>query len=121
MCSEDHSVECFTLEDAYHLQKIPNETRIPAGRYELEKMYSNHFRMDIPFLKNVPDYEGVIFGHVGNTDLDTEGCILFGDTSSMFEDERISNSTIAFNRVHPLIMAELRKGPCFVTITDEDR
>jgi hypothetical protein len=122
MYSQDRKAECFTLEDAYHEQKIYGKTRIPAGRYELEKRMSNHFKMDMPYLKNVPGFEDIIFGHIGNTDVDTLGCLLLGDSSNLLSSEdKITNSTTAFNRVHPLIMAELEKSPCFVTITDEDK
>lgn len=79
----------FTLEDQPQTAgKVPGETRIPAGVYQLrlktdgrlhEKysaLYPEHRGM--LELVDVPDFTGILI-HVGNTDRDTAGCILVGD------------------------------------------
>lgn len=45
--------------------KIPKETAIPYGTYEVIINYSNRFKKEMPLLLNVPDYLGVRI-HTGN-------------------------------------------------------
>jgi len=85
--SIDNVFECYTLEDMVRQVegqpvaqwKIPNFTAIPRGTYPVIINYSPHFECDMPLLLNVQGYEGVRI-HVGNTDKDTDGCILVGAT-----------------------------------------
>lgn len=57
--------------------KIKGNTRIPHGRYRVIFTYSPKFNKDMPLLVGVPGYEGVRI-HPGNSNKDTEGCILIG-------------------------------------------
>lgn len=75
----------WTLEDAVRDRKIPNETAIPEGVYEVVVTYSNRFKKPLPLLLKVPNFEGVRF-HGGNGPDDTEGCILIGEQR---DEERI--------------------------------
>ena len=59
--------------------KIPGETAIPRGTYRVFYTWSNHFQKKLPELVLVPGYEGVRI-HTGNTDKDTEGCLILGTT-----------------------------------------
>src|SRR5688572_3782840 len=85
--------ECFILEDKDRgLQqnmpvselmekKIRTKTAIPSGRYEIVVSFSNRFQKMLPLLLDVPVFEGIRI-HPGNTDTDTEGCLLPGKSKS---------------------------------------
>jgi hypothetical protein len=82
---EDDTKLCYTLEDVVREVpgkpvpewKIAGETAIPEGRYKITVTHSQHFNRDLPLLNGVPGFLGVRI-HPGNTDEDTEGCILVG-------------------------------------------
>lgn len=87
--------QCYTLEDKEREVKIKNETAIPKGTYKVIINRSNRFKIDLPLLLNVPNFEGVRI-HTGNSNHDTEGCILVGQTRST---DFIGNSRKAFKNL----------------------
>jgi len=89
----DGIFECFTLEDKERPIKIKSETAIPKGTYKVIINMSNRFKKLLPLLLNVPNFEGVRI-HPGNSNHDTEGCILVGRTRSK---DYIGQSRKAFN------------------------
>ena len=66
---------CHTLEDVQRDVKIAGKTAIPWGMYKLIVNMSNRFKKRLPLLLDVPNFEGVRI-HGGNTEQNTEGCIL---------------------------------------------
>ena len=90
----DGKFECYTLEDTEReFVKIKGETAIPKGTYKVIINQSNRFKRLLPLLINVPNFEGVRI-HAGNSNHDTEGCILVGQNRSV---DYITKSRKAFD------------------------
>jgi hypothetical protein len=70
--------------------KVKNYTAIPYGKYEIAMTYSNRFKKVMPLLMNVPGFDGIRI-HSGNTEADTEGCILLGTTRN--------NTMVLYSRI----------------------
>lgn len=98
--------ECYTLEDVVRPTKIKGETAIPAGTYEVQISLSNRFKKLLPLLIGVPNFEGVRI-HPGNTDKDTEGCILVGDSHA---PDFVGSSRVAFERLFKKMQDASRAG-----------
>lgn len=109
---EDGSREfmCYTLEDEHREEKVRSETRIPAGEYEIKlrtvggfhSKYSRRFRdihKGMLWLQDVPNFKWILI-HCGNTDQDTAGCLLVGQTQ---QDNFIGRSTQAYLDIYPRI------------------
>jgi len=123
--------QCFTMEDQPNEPKIPGETRIPAGRYQIKlrteggmyKRYGDRFpwHSGMLWLQEVPDFKWVYI-HVGNDDDDTDGCILTGDgaISNVPERGTVTRSVNAYKRLYLKIMAHLGNLDNEVWITVED-
>jgi hypothetical protein len=91
----DGIFECFTLEDKERPVKIKGETAIPKGTYKVIINESNRFKRLLPLLIDVPNFEGVRI-HSGNSNHDTEGCILVGQTRNK---NYIGQSRKAFDKL----------------------
>jgi hypothetical protein len=121
---------CFVLEDAYHAAKISSETRIPAGVYmlalqtagRLHAEYSKRFSVihrGMLTLQDVPGFTGIML-HCGNTDSDTDGCLLVGDSASVIGGGRVDGSANAYVRIYPRIVAAIEAGELVgIDIVDE--
>lgn len=103
---------CFTLEDTVREEKIPGETAIPEGRYEVILSFSARFKAYLPLLINVPNFEGVRI-HPGNKAEDTEGCILVGDTRG---ENFVGNSRTTFSFLLAKLESAVRHGKVWIDI-----
>jgi len=94
-------------------RKIHGKTCIPEGRYPVIINQSPRFKRLLPRLLNVPGYDGVLI-HPGNTEVDTEGCILPG--YARFADG-VTSSRVAFNALFEKIKKAIDTGDkVFITI-----
>jgi len=123
----------FTLEDEGRNVKVAGETRIPAGTYRIlfreilspateryRKKYS-WFKWHLE-LQDVPGFK-YVYIHVGNTDDDTDACILTGTDTRRRGVESldfdITQSTPQFERLYKRVRPELEKGTeVYITIID---
>ena len=116
--------ECFILEDKDRglrkdmpiseliVMKIKARTAIPTGRYEIVVSFSDKFQKMLPLLLDVPAFAGIRI-HPGNTDANTEGCLLPGKTK--FPD-MIGSSRVAFTALFDKIKAALQREKIFITV-----
>lgn len=107
---------CYILEDKVRASKIPKQTAIPDGRYQIVRTMSQRFGVMMPLLLGVPKFDGVRI-HWGNTTEDTEGCLITG-SGVMVEQSRVILSRAAYNKLDAQIAAWLKRGRLFVTITN---
>ncbi len=103
-----------TLEDVVRpagAEKVPGQTAIPAGKYELELSFSPHFNKTLPHIKDVPGFDGIRL-HGGNTAVDTEGCVLVATHA-------ISEDMIQGNNVDEVVrLMTANEGPHSIEIVD---
>ena len=122
----------LTLEDEHRNVKLAKETRIWAGSYKLQlrtvgghhgkyaKMFPQIHKGMLE-LQQVPQFQYILI-HIGNTDIDTDGCILVGEKLYIAPSGKMSieNSTLAYQKVYKLIIDELVAGKeVWITIKDE--
>ena len=121
----DGVFECYILEDKDRnltdlmpLEKIAGtkvygKTCIPYGRYEVDWTMSARFKKMMPILLNIKGWTGIRI-HAGNSEIDSLGCLLCGRLKL---NDRISESTLATNRLYKKIEAAKKQGQrIFITI-----
>ena len=107
----DSVFSSYTLEDVDRQlesggTKIKGQTAIPKGSYKVVIDFSNRFQKQMMHVLNVPGFEGIRI-HAGNTDKDTEGCILLGKVRS---DNAVFNSREAVNALFDKVRAAIDAG-----------
>ena len=106
--------------------KIPGKTAIPYGRYEItmkvkSPKYSNFSKYSwakkydgyLPRLLNVSQFDGVLM-HVGNSALDSEGCIIVGENKVV---GKVINSVNTFRRLMDEYLVPAKKKNENIVIT----
>ena len=90
--------DCDRFLDIFPSKKQYGETAIPCGIYEA--VLENHSKFGLTFrLHDVPNYEGVLCPHVGNTIKDTKGCILIGEKEANFMINNSANAKKKFDEI----------------------
>ena len=102
---------CDTLEPTWRdykngARKIKGRSAIPEGRYALVISYSPKFKKWLPILLGVPMFEGIRI-HAGNTEKDTEGCILVGENR---KEGMVLNSNTWLKRLKDKIVEAKDRG-----------
>lgn len=117
----------WTLEDTKRKHKVFGETRIPAGRYQLNLRTDSHkfahyyerfagMHKGMIWLRHVPQFD-YIYIHPLNTADETLGCIGVGLTHGT---DRIISSVAAYRRIYGPIIEAIETSGCYIIIEDED-
>lgn len=115
---------CYTLEDRVRTlnslaDKVAGETAIPWGRYQVVIDFSQRFQRKMPHILDVPFFDGIRI-HPGNTDEDTEGCILLGMTFDPAITDFVGQSRVAFDEFFANLEQAIALGEkAWITITEE--
>lgn len=86
---------CYTLEDTVRKAgepKVDGATAIPEGYYQCAVDYSERLKSLMVRVLNVPGFQGILI-HRGNTDAETNGCLLVGTTPGF---DTILDSVLAY-------------------------
>ena len=112
---------CDTLEPTYRdlgkEPKVKGRTAIPSGTYKIEFRHSSRFARYMPYLRDVPFFEGIMI-HPGNTPAHTKGCILVGKHPKPERCEdgstkilgMLRNSRVVFNCLYTLLLKANQRG-----------
>ena len=111
----NYTIGRFAISGEYYCFSLEREVKdsgtrkpaIPAGLYQVIIDNSTRFQRLMPHVLNVPGYEGIRI-HKGNTDRDTEGCVLLGQTWG--GNDYIGSSTLAFDPFFDKLKAALDAG-----------
>ena len=117
---------CYIVEDGYREVKVRGQTRIPAGRYELFARESGGFwgrykaRFGHDFVigfKNVPGFKWILL-HIGNSVLDTDGCLLCGKDyrKDVAGNYVATDSTETYLMLYDLFTELFNDGQVFIEI-----
>lgn len=124
----------YTLEDEFRVEKVRNETRIPAGFYRIKlrdeggmnaryrEKYGDRHR-GMLWLQDVPNFEW-IYIHPGNTTDHTSGCILvgYGALWTPGTRPRVMASTDCYHAIARGVHGALDRGEqVSIEIVDRDR
>jgi len=116
----DDKLICFTIEDEMRAVKVKGNTAIPFGTYKIgtrhSPKFSPKFGHDMLWIKEVPGFEYILI-HTGNTEADTEGCLIVVSKLGVLNGKRaVLESKKAYDIVYKAIKGALDKG-IEVTIT----
>lgn len=109
---------CNTIEDKVRIlnsfeDKVYGETAIPEGRYKVLVTYSPKFKRYLPELINTPFFKNIRI-HSGNTEKDSEGCIIVGGNKVK---GKVVNSKATLDKLMNILLPASQRGEeIFITI-----
>ena len=93
--------------------KVPNETAIPTGTYQLIVSMSPKFKRELIEVRGVVGFSGIRI-HRGNTAADSAGCIIVGINT---EKGKVTNSTMYETMVTKMVSDAIASNEeCYLTI-----
>lgn len=102
-----------TMTDAQvKSKKVYGQTAIPTGTYRVIISYSNKFKRQMPLLLNVPGFLGIRI-HSGNTEKDTEGCLIVGKNKVV---GKVIESKDTYNKLFSILCEANKKEAIKITI-----
>ena len=102
-----------TMTDAQiKSKKVYGQTAIPTGTYKVIISYSNKFKRQMPLLLNVPGFLGIRI-HSGNTEKDTEGCLIVGKNKVV---GKVIESKDTYNKLFSILCEANKKEAIKITI-----
>lgn len=104
----------YTLEDAVRYEKIPKITAIPLGLYRVVLRWSNRCQRVVPALLDVPNFTLILI-HSGNTEADTEGCVLVGFSFNS-KTKALTRSRDALGYVVMVLRGMEKQGPVWLSV-----
>ena len=96
---DDNNAYCVTLEDPWNNNQV-GISCIPTGQYKVSPHTGTHFR-NVWILQDVPGRSAILI-HAGNSQADTQGCILVG-MSYVPDQTRITDSQKALSNLRMLL------------------
>ena len=130
--SQHQELLSLCLEDVFRDVKIPSETRIPAGTYQIKlraegstyeryvAKYGARHKKGMLWLQNVPNYEW-IYIHIGNKHADTAGCLLVGGgiMTVLALNRMIINSEVTYLHIYERAVELVEGAGLAIQILDE--
>jgi hypothetical protein len=108
----DRGLDARMPESLIARLKVKAQTAIPVGRYRLTWTLSPSRGICTPRLEGVPNFRGILI-HTGNTEDDTEGCILPGLTRAA---HGVGKSRVACEWLYSRIERECAAGEQWITV-----
>lgn len=124
-------LEIFALEDERRVVKVPGETCIPVGRYQIELRTEGpkhedyftrfpDFHKGMLWIRHISDFTHSYY-HIGNWEHQTEGCPLVGLLPQIYPDGEfgVARSKDAYVPFYQKILSAMGAGEdVFTTITE---
>lgn len=110
----DDKLFCFAIEDEKRTTKVKGETCIPDGIYNLSTRWSPKFSStynhDMIWVKDVPNFEYILV-HWGNTDDDTDGCLIVGAKIGIVKgQDAVLSSRDTYLKLYTKVIDKIKLG-----------
>jgi len=108
----DGKLFCYAVEDEIRSVKVKGETAIPKGVYPLgtrwSPKFSGAYNHEMIWVKDVPNFEFILI-HWGNTDDDTDGCLIVGDKIGVVKgQEGVLNSRATYLKLYNKVIDKIK-------------